>query len=134
MESGADRFAVGYSGPNDISGWVAVLILWFALQVFVCSLASLASRHTFGLVFFESSFFAMFAGIAGYLLFTKNEKGVSLAKVYLIARLVGVVIEAATVGKTAVPKEAWAICMLVLWYLYLVRSRRIKAIYLSRAS
>lgn len=110
-----DRFAVGYTGPTGISGWLALLIFWFALQVIVYSLALIALRHTVGIIFFESLFFAGFAAVTGYLLFIKNEKGVLLAKLYLIARFSALVIEILIAGKTPVLRGVYGICMLIAW-------------------
>lgn len=127
----ADRFAVGYTGPTDISGWLAVLILWFVLQVIPYSIASFGfiHFHRFGGAFFESLVFAGFAAVTGYLLFIKNKKGVLLAKLYLIVRLCVLVVEITSLGKAAVLRNGLAVCMLILWYLYLVRSKRVKSIY-----
>ena len=110
----ADEFAVGYTGPNEISGWVAVLVLWFALQVIIYAMASVASRHARGIIFFEAMFFAAFAAITTYLLLTKNERGVLLAKAYLAARLCTLVIEIVRVGNTGLLRAGYGICVPIL--------------------
>jgi energy-converting hydrogenase Eha subunit C len=128
----ADRFAVGYTGPNDISGWLALLIFWFALQVIVYSLALIGLRHNIGIVFGESSMFAGFAAVTGYLLLVRNKKGVLLAKFYLLAYLIlhlVALVQSVSVAKTGVLRQSLAICTIILWLLYLLRSKRVKRIY-----
>ncbi|HTA60351.1 MAG TPA: hypothetical protein VK805_19515 [Candidatus Baltobacteraceae bacterium] len=113
-----------------IGGWLALLICKLCVGTVVRS-AGIANPNRFVAVI--SGLTAVLAGVAAYLLLTKNRKGVTVAKVYLaIDAVLYLLIVAGSAVDARPDYKAAGFCLAsILYFLYLMRSKRVKNTYFA---
>jgi hypothetical protein len=127
-----DKFAVGIISPTGIGGWLAAFIVWLWLEVIFGLPAPTAFHQRLFVTASADLAFAGLCAVAAYFLMTKNSKGVILAKFCLVARVIlafASLTRVEHVKQTDALRVGIACGISVLWYLYLVRSERVKAVY-----
>ena len=131
--SNADKLADGFHDaiPTGINGWLLLLVikLWFGavLRVFV-GIAELP--HLLGIF---NLVYGLAGGYAGFLLTTRNPRGVKAAKIFLLADAAYYLLvfgDALLGGEASRAVREGGFCVAsVLYFLYLGASKRVKATY-----
>jgi hypothetical protein len=108
-------------------GWLALVILWLQVASALCLFSAIIARHNYPIAALNLAF-ASLTAIAAYFLATQNSKGVILAKLYLVTRVIVVLFEFANLGEDVL-RTSIACGVSLLCYLYLIRSKRVKSVY-----
>lgn len=107
---------------------LSLLILWLRVAFVLCLLSAINARHSFPIVALNLAFAGLTAS-ACYFLEIKNSRGVLLAKLYLVTRVIAALVEFAYLGQTDALRTGIACGISLLCYLYLLRSKEVKSVY-----
>ena len=133
MATESDKFTVGYLGSSEFGGWLLFLIIILWSDAVLYLFVGFVARHSYVPALWNLFLSALTAS-AAYFLTIKNSKGVLLAKLYFAANLVLRLVGVARIGTASIFRTSASIGITTCYYLYLVRSERVKAIYFSGAS
>jgi uncharacterized membrane protein len=124
----AENCSVPSVSRTSVSGWLSLLILWLRVAVVLCLLSAIITRNSYPIAALNLAF-AGLAASAAHFLAIKNGKGVLLAKLYLVTRVIPVLFEFAHLSEADVLRTSIGCGISLLWYLYLLRSKQVSSVY-----